>query len=222
MQPLEARRHLDAATFASLTLSGTLIVLGDGANNVITVSFDDSSGMATAARDGESQSFAASMVKRIRVEAGAGDDIVTVSGSRSCTILGGGGNDTLTGGSRDDSLDGGDGDDVMDGGAGNDFIGGGDGFDTAEYFSRDIGFYLELNREYLDEPTEMDGSSHARCDRLNEMDKIGYFVEAIGGTPKRDTLFAGEGFNTFIPVPSVMDGRGGNDVFSSSEADTIF
>jgi len=226
LQPLEPRRHLDGATFASLTSRGTLLVTGTATANEISVAFDDILGLAVATCDGDSQSFPASAVQQIRVDAGGGNDRVTVAGPRACTLVGGGGNDTLTAGRRDDSLEGGAGDDIMDGGAGNDFIGGGDGFDTADYFSREVGFEFHIERFNSEDdvppvnPAEQDGESFARCEPLGETDKIGWFVEGIGGTSLRDSLVAAGGFDD---GPSVLEGRGGHDYFFSQYAsNTIF
>jgi Ca2+-binding RTX toxin-like protein len=225
MQPLESRRHLNGDPFATLSTRGTLIVLGDASANAITVTFNDANGTAVATRDGESLSFSAAAVQRIRVEAGGGDDTVTISGPRPSTLLGEGGDDTLTGSRRDDSLDGGSGDDVLDGPAGSEFLGGGDGFDTADYFSRTVGFSFSftLREEDGDVPTgpftEQTPVGYAKYDPAGESDTIGYFVEAIGGTSYDDRFNAIE----FGEIGRLLDGRGGNDYFdvrSGSFSDT--
>ncbi len=87
--------------------------------------------------------FHADQVKRIVVNARAGDDSVVVdasggpmtkplhviTGKGHDTALGGAGNDKLWGELGDDSIDGGGGDDMLSGGAGNDSMLGGDGSD---------------------------------------------------------------------------------------------
>ena len=63
------------------------------------------------------------------VDAGAGNDAVTV-GLAPASIIGGNGNDTLVGGSGNDTIDGGAGNDSIAGNAGNDSLRGGAGSDT--------------------------------------------------------------------------------------------
>jgi Ca2+-binding RTX toxin-like protein len=81
-------------------------------------------------------------IRRVRVEAGAGDDSVKLSGSNTtldfldvklslpATLLGGDGNDTLVGGEAADSISGGAGCDSLDGGNGNDTLDGNANSDT--------------------------------------------------------------------------------------------
>jgi Ca2+-binding RTX toxin-like protein len=70
-------------------------------------------------------------VKLIVVHAGAGNDVVTLSGiSLPGLIFGDAGNDSLTGGSGNDSLHGGAGNDVLTGGFGSDALFGEDGNDV--------------------------------------------------------------------------------------------
>ena len=73
-----------------------------------------------------------SAVTKIIVDAGDGDDTVTINSNISLETLiyGGAGNDTLTGGSGKNTIYGGAGNDRITGGAGKDFLYGGDGNDT--------------------------------------------------------------------------------------------
>ncbi len=73
----------------------------------------------------------APLVAGFEVNAGVGDDRVTVSSAVEVpvTLRGGSGHDVLTGGSGDDKLIGGPGNDRLYGGAGNDVIYGGPGND---------------------------------------------------------------------------------------------
>src|SRR4051812_37751653 len=97
-------RVLLSADFARGSSTGTLLVFGDAAANTINIIRDDS-GTVHVQRDAQSLTFDA--VKRISVDAGDGDDHVTIFAKRNATLLGGNGNDTLTGGAGNDSLDGG-------------------------------------------------------------------------------------------------------------------
>jgi Ca2+-binding RTX toxin-like protein len=61
-------------------------------------------------------------IKRVHVDAGAGDDVVEMKIGLPATIVGGKGNDSLTGGGRADLISGGAGDDDVHGGSGNDTL----------------------------------------------------------------------------------------------------
>src|SRR5262249_45224100 len=73
---------------------------------------------------------AASAITRSWLDAGAGNDRVTVSTAIPATIIGGIGNDTLMGGTGGDMLVGGAGNDSLNGGAGADHLRGLGGSDT--------------------------------------------------------------------------------------------
>lgn len=64
------------------------------------------------------------------VDAGAGNDLVNLSGTLDAIILGGDGDDVLFGSPAADRLEGGAGNDVLVGGGGDDIVFGGDGSDT--------------------------------------------------------------------------------------------
>lgn len=77
-------------------------------------------------------SGAAASVSKICVDAGAGNDSVTIAADLAITaeLNGGAGNDRLTGGAGNDRLLGGPGNDTLLGGAGDDYLDGGIGNDT--------------------------------------------------------------------------------------------
>lgn len=71
-------------------------------------------------------------VTKLTVDAGAGDDYVTVQGALPAELRGDGGFDHLQGGAGADVLDGGTGEDTLIGGLGNDQLIGGNGIDHFE------------------------------------------------------------------------------------------
>jgi len=83
----------------------------------------------------ETTNFPLAAVKSIVVNAGAGNDSVSVAGGWKYHVVipsvinGQGGNDSLTGGDANDAIRGGAGDDLINGGAGNDSLYGDDGAD---------------------------------------------------------------------------------------------
>jgi Ca2+-binding RTX toxin-like protein len=88
---LEVRRLL--ASFATLNVRGTLSVVGNGSANTIDVRHTEAQVIAT--RDGQSQSFARSAVKRVWMHGFGGGDSMTNLTALPTTMIGGGGNDTL-------------------------------------------------------------------------------------------------------------------------------
>ena len=72
--------------------------------------------------NGQSRHFSAASVRRISVDAGAGNDIINNSTSLVSTLLGGSGDDQIAGGNAADTIDGGDGADTLAGGKGDDLI----------------------------------------------------------------------------------------------------
>lgn len=146
-ESLESRRLLSA----SVTSNGTLKVVGEeDAANTINVAYNSTTSQYDVTFNGETSSFDADSVRRLRISGGDeadtitvdgsvkvrasingndGDDVLT-AGSKRTAINGGAGNDTITGSAKSDTLRGGDGDDSIDSGAGDDRVSGGDGNDV--------------------------------------------------------------------------------------------
>ena len=116
---------------ANVTLGGdgdSTVDIDDAARgDIATGSGDDTIDIAAhAAEDGQAGTF--------DVDAGAGDDSITISGDYDeATLDGGAGDDTITGGAGDDTLTGGAGADTLVGGEGSDLLDGGDGDDILQY-----------------------------------------------------------------------------------------
>jgi Ca2+-binding RTX toxin-like protein len=110
----------------SVDKSGSLILNGTAGADVIAITGTGSKVKVTA--NGNSQTF--NGVKRIYINAGDGNDKVSVGTSIAASISGGNGNDTLAGGKGGDTLTGDGGDDRLTGGLGSDWLVGGDGKDV--------------------------------------------------------------------------------------------
>ena len=124
-ESLECRR-----LFAVALVGTTLDVTGGPANDVILFA-PDGAGNVMVNDNGVVTSWAMAAVMDIRVNAGAGHDIVDAGPAVAIpmTFLGGPGDDTLAGSAGNDVLQGGDGFDVLDGRAGNDMLDGAGGND---------------------------------------------------------------------------------------------
>jgi Ca2+-binding RTX toxin-like protein len=131
LQPLD-RRVLLAAT--AVLDAGLLTVTGDAAANEIDVVFDDAANEIVVTLDGATpQRFAVPTVEDVLVQAGDGNDQVSVNvfGAVAVpTVRGEGGDDTIVGSEGTDSIDGGSGDDSLLGGGAGDTLNGDGGEDT--------------------------------------------------------------------------------------------
>jgi Ca2+-binding RTX toxin-like protein len=144
LEPLENRLLLSAV----LSTTGQLTITGTPADDRISLTRTPKGQLVvtektTTKKPGDSgtvgtietTNFPLAAVKSILVNAGDGNDSVSVAGGWKyhvaipSTINGGAGNDSLTGGDAADLLRGGAGDDLINGGAGNDQLFGEDGAD---------------------------------------------------------------------------------------------
>jgi len=145
---LEQRRLLSA-----VLASGVLTVTGAAKNDEISVSLSKDGTTLTVSESAGSRfkhpaptktTFAAADVTSLVINAGAGNDNVSLNGSYKTpfslaatingedgndNLKGGAGNDTINGGAGDDNLYGNAGDDLLNGDAGDDLIDGGAGTD---------------------------------------------------------------------------------------------
>jgi Ca2+-binding RTX toxin-like protein len=118
-EPLENRRLM------SISLNGGVLALG-GTSAGETIQVNEFSGTLFAFDGSSSQSFPASAVSSIAVDAGAGNDVVLIGSTVAARadVAGGDGDDLIQGGAGDDNLRGGLGSDTIRGGAGHDRIDG--------------------------------------------------------------------------------------------------
>jgi uncharacterized delta-60 repeat protein len=121
------------ATGVSATLSGGILTIaGDGAGNTVNVSLNGAGNYHVVIGTQVDQVFAFGAVHNILIQAGAGDDVITIASGVSipAEVHGGDGNDIIQAGGGDDMLFGEDGNDILTGGSGNDVIIGGEGGDV--------------------------------------------------------------------------------------------
>lgn len=154
---LERLEDRTCPTTATLSVKGFLTVTGSGGSDNISVSAESSQ---IVVREGAAvvQSFEATQVKKIIVNAGAGDDRVEIKESITSPVnvygqsgndllIGGSGNDFLSGDLGDDTLVGRGGDDYLNGGSGDDIFDGGAGYDIATDFgSTAIGSLIDIEQ----------------------------------------------------------------------------
>ena len=122
LEQLERRNTPSTVTMGS---RGVLLVAGTSGDDVIQVNQVDADSVIV---DGTQYDG----VAKVRVAAGAGDDLVTADAAMTMRVefFGNAGNDTLQGGSGHDFLSGDGGDDAISGGDGDDYLDGYTGVDT--------------------------------------------------------------------------------------------
>ena len=118
-------------------VNGVLVLAGTAGNDRIIATQSGSTLSLTL--NGAVQTFSATAITAVQIQAGAGNDSVDASamtratyvngGAGLDTIVGGSGNDTLSGGAQSNEITGGAGDDVLNGSPGNDLIQGNGGND---------------------------------------------------------------------------------------------
>jgi len=132
LEVMEARRMLSAAFIEA---GGRLVVRGTSGNDQITIGKSPAnSANLRVMLDGKAFDFASKFVTQVRVEAGAGNDLVQTDLSKGAIaapmfFLGEAGNDTLLTSTASDALLGGGDADVLIAKAGNNYLNGGAGND---------------------------------------------------------------------------------------------
>src|SRR5437667_10302657 len=91
-EALEPRRLL--ASFAARALHGVLRINGTDQNDVISVK-RSSDGIFQVSLGNQTLDFSQFAVKSIALDAGGGDDRISVGVNRPCTVMGGDGNDVI-------------------------------------------------------------------------------------------------------------------------------
>jgi Ca2+-binding RTX toxin-like protein len=216
---------LETRTLMSATLAdGLLTVTGTDAAETIRV---EQEGSRIYAYVGDVRdSFRASRVQTIRVDALGGDDTVQIEVKRNSRIQGGAGDDTISGGSGHDTIDGDQGTDVMfgnkgsdtnvwDPGDGSDVVEGGKGFDALLFNGSD-------GAEIMD--------ASANGDRLKFFRNLGN-INIDAGSTERLIVIAKGGADqitnndlTGTPVTHVeVDAGDGDDVVNGGNlSETLF
>lgn len=138
--------ELDSSTLLqgfALVKNGALRIAGTSGNDQIGVGYDGTASKLLVVRNGIGRVFSTSGVYKIIVDAGAGDDVITITkagryrtlivgGTGNDKITTGGGRDYLSGGTGNDSLYAGSSEDTLLGDAGNDYLDGQLGTDTLD------------------------------------------------------------------------------------------
>lgn len=190
---------LDFATLAN----NILTVQGTSENDSISASV--SAGILSVKRASRTQTFDASLVGRIEVYAGDGDDLVDLSGVNIRSYVDGNlGNDHIIGGSNSDTLSGGASKDLIEGGPGDDRLNGYGGNDTLVGQDGNDRLYGGNQNDSLD--------GGAGVDRLWGEDGN----DTLGGGGSNDKLLGGGGDDQ-------LSGNGQNDLLDGGTGhDTLF
>jgi len=227
---------LEGRRMFSVALNGTdLTVTGDtGAtpNDVVRITQQDAATIRVE-ENGVVTFFNTNSVARIVVNAGAGNDTVSVAaavtknavidgGDGDDDLTGGGGNDVITGGAGNDSLNGGSGNDVLDAGAGNNRLRGGAGNDrmTAGTGADDFDGNLGVDTVDYSARTDslkitLDGSAN---DGGTFFQQRGTTTATVGAVIQPPTFQVSEGDNVREGVENVNTGSGNDLIVAGPNA----
>jgi Ca2+-binding RTX toxin-like protein len=220
--PLSAATIMAPRTVASVS-SGVLNITGTSGDDSISVILDSTGTNVNVTVNGQSSSFPLAGLTGIFVDAGGGDDNVSLirsDGSRGipldATVAGGNGNDTIIGGNGDDSLAGGMGNDSLYGGDGNDFLNGGndatlDGSDGADTISGGDGIDTVVYSQRQDNLTiDISNSGKTNDGAPGEGDKVMADIENVFGGNGDDLIIGNAASN-------LISGGGGNDTLEGGD-----
>lgn len=155
-------------------------------------------------------------ISSISGDAGAGDDIIDLTGVLSdANIQGGEGFDEIYGGEGNDTLEGGDGSDVLEGAGGNDMLLGGGGND---YLSGGAGTNVLDGGADLDTVDYASATSSLTIDLVaqqafgEDVDDTLISIEQIFGSQFADTVIGSS-------TGDIISGNGGDDAISGGDGD---
>ena len=145
------------------------------------------------------------------IQGGDGADVID-GGDGADALIGADGDDTITGGAGDDRLDGSDGNDVSDGGDGADTLTGGDGSDSL------------TGGAGSDQLSGDDGADTLQGGEGDDLLDGGRGADRLDGADGADDLSGGEGADTLIGgsgIDRVSGGEGNDDASGQAGADTL-
>ena len=183
-------------------------------------------------------SFGQLAVSDIYVDAGAGDDVVNLTGLQAnAIIVGGAGNDTLTGGLGKDAIFGGQGADEISGGDSDDRlfvdaqdtkIDGGNGLDEV-VVQGDGAVRIDLGLSHVEAVDATSTNAKHTFDASRSTEKVtirgGAGDETIIGSPYADNLQGGGGADSIdggYGDDTILGGDGNDTLAGSAGADTIY
>ena len=227
---------------ASQTTDAVTFVAGD--NDIVVTRRDDGMIVVTSTLNGVArgapQVIDPSATDRIVINAGAGDDTITVDASvtEDLTLVGGNGRDFIYGGGGNDIIVGGAGDDLVRAGAGSDIVlgsagddnlegnGGGDilyGNDGDDFLSGDRGADLLLGGEGDDAGYGGDGTGIVRGQAGNDYLDGGEQDDLVEGGTGDDVVSGGKGDDELAgdAGTDTQIGASGNDTYRAGSLDTL-
>jgi hypothetical protein len=141
-------------------------------------------------------------VRRVVVDAGAGDDVVEMRVSLPATLIGSAGNDRLTGNGRADLISGGAGDDTVDAGGGNDTL---EGLAGNDNLTGSAGTDLILGGDGADQIWGGSGADTIRAGAGNDLCMGHDGNDLIYGDAGTDALNGGAGHDRFKCADGVRE-----------------
>jgi Ca2+-binding RTX toxin-like protein len=193
---------LERRVCLSAVLTGNVLVIaGTAGNDVITVSLDPQKANYLVKFNQSGSAYPRSAVQSIEVDAGDGNDKITLESTikLKSTLNGGAGNDTITGGAGGDAINGGDGDDQLYGSGGKDTIHGDAGNDLIQGGAADDSLFGD------------DGFDQVYGDAGNDMLEGGANDDTLGGDDEDVLYLTGKPRPADIAGNDSLDGGDGSD-----------
>ena len=216
-----------AAAASNVSVAGgVLTITADGADDRITVvgsgetvTVQNTTGLTlgagcTAISSSTTRAFCVGSpdpIASITVNAGAGNDRVSILSSKPTTIDGGGGDDALTTDDSADTVNAGDGNDTVNGGAGNDALDGGPGIDTLTFSSRSTSVTIDLAAGTV-------GGANGEADTATNFENAigGRADDTITGSTAANRLFGGRGWTPSPAATGTTRSKGATGATRSS------
>lgn len=230
--------------FSSLQPGGQLLITGSSGDDSVTVVWDEVANQINATLNGVTESTLRSGVGLVMVEAGAGNDFVSIQMQISSLVNGGEGDDSILGAAGRDTFNGQSGNDTLDGGSLGDRLSGGsrgvadpnDGNDQLYGRGGDDQLYADGGNDLFDggSGSRDNVSFESATDDLTlSLDGVAndgivgqaasnlQFIEDLSGGRGTDLIVGNGSGNWLVPGPRVGIDAGGDTVIGNGGDDTL-
>lgn len=197
LEHLEPRQLLAGNPALKLPVRTWTIRGTDAADNIAVTYNPDTQNLDLTINGTLIESRPAARVRNLIINAGKGNDTVTVdTGPKTtpATINGGDGNDVLSGGAGNDNINGGNGDDILNGNAGNDTLHGNNGNDTLSGGEGNDALFGDAGDDSLDGGS---GNDRLRGGAGNDVLIGGVGKDFLNGDAGVDTNYAAAGIDSY-------------------------
>ena len=216
VQSLESRRLLAFATLNPST--GRVSLVGTAGDDVITVQLNAQTGQLDMTLNGQTESFARTDIRLIAVDAGDGNDTVSIACKIQSHVDGGNGNDSILAATGNDFLTGGAGNDTLDGGGGDDVLNAGDGSENQAAADQLLG---RGGDDTLDADGGTDildgGSGTDTADFGHISDPLTLSLDGVAN----DGIVGANPSSNLIAIENIVGGQGNDSIVGNSDNNSL-